>query len=83
MTDRELVIPDIYFENARKFMYFQQFKASLPFDEFLEDHTNPGFVRLKKFSWWELKAEHSPTMASIINGMVNEQPFQLEESENA
>ena len=83
MADEELVIPENYFENARNFMYFQQFKASLPFDKFLEDHTNPGFVRLKKFSWWEMKAEHSSTMASIINGIVHDQPFLMEEAENA
>lgn len=81
--DTELDLPENYFENARRFMYFQQFKASLPFDDFLEDHTNPGFVRLRNFSWWELKAEHFPTMESIINGIVHEQPFLLEETENA
>jgi hypothetical protein len=81
--DTKLDIPENYLENARRFMYFQQFKASLPFDKFLEDHTSPGFVRLKKFNWWELKAEHSPTMESIINGIVHEQPFLLEQADNA
>jgi hypothetical protein len=74
-TKRVLELPEDYLNNARKFMYFQQFRASLPFDDYLEEHTLPGYVRLKPFSWRQLKAENSPTMQALINGIITQQPF--------
>jgi hypothetical protein len=36
--------------NARRFLYYQLYRTSLPFDEFLEpDGVLPGYVRLKAF----------------------------------
>jgi hypothetical protein len=81
--DAKLDLPEKNLENARRFMYFQQFKASLPFDDFLEDHTNPGFVRFKKFSWRELKKENSPTIDALVNGIILEETFQLKETDDA
>ncbi len=72
-------VPEEYLLNARRFMYFQLFKASLPFDEFLEEHTRPGYVRLKPISWRQLKAENSPTMQALIDGIIHDQPFLLGE----
>jgi hypothetical protein len=58
-------------------MYFQLFKSSLPFDEFLEQDTQPGYVRLKPISWRQLKTENSPTMKTLVDGIIHERPFQL------
>jgi hypothetical protein len=76
-TDKIIEIPEEYLLNARRFMYFQLFKASLPFDEFLEEHTRSGYVRLKPISWRQLKTENSPTMQTLINGIIHDQPFLL------
>jgi hypothetical protein len=76
-TDNEIEIPREYLENARRFMYFQLFKSSLPFDEFLEHDTQPGYVRLKPISWRQLKTENSPTMKTLVDGIIHERPFQL------
>jgi hypothetical protein len=76
-TEKMITIPEEYLLNARRFMYFQLFKASLPFDEFLEEHTHPGYVRLKPISWRQLKTENSPTMQSLVNGIIHDQPFLL------
>jgi hypothetical protein len=78
-TEKVLELPGEYLDNARKFMYFQQFIAALPFDDYLEEHTLPGYVRLKPFSWRQLKTENSPTMRALIDGIINEKPFVLEE----
>ncbi|MFL7891718.1 MAG: hypothetical protein ACK2UM_07835 [Anaerolineales bacterium] len=72
---KEILAPDQHRENARRFMYFQIFKASIPFDDFLENHTQPGYVRLKRTSWWQLKQENSPTMKTIVQGILQEKPF--------
>ncbi len=81
-TDKIIEIPEEYLHNARRFMYFQLFKASLPFDEFLEEHTRSGYVRLKPISWRQLKTENSPTMQTLINGIIHDQPFLLGDQNN-
>lgn len=63
--------------NARRVMYYQLFRASLPFDAFLEEHANPGFVRLKWFDWHSLTPEESPTVRVLIDGIVHGKPFVL------
>jgi len=43
-------LPPEFKRNARRFLYYQLFRSSLPFSDFLEeDNIWPGFVRLKKF----------------------------------
>ena len=72
---KEIEVPDKFMKNARRFMYFQFFKVSLPFSEYLENHTRPGYVRLKQISWRQLKTENSMTMRAIVSGIVKEKPF--------
>jgi len=69
-------------ENARRFMYYQLFKASLPFGDFLENHTQPGYVRLKPISWRQLQMENSATMETLVGGIVHQKPFLMGEPEN-
>ena len=66
--------------NARRFLYYQLYRTSLPFDRFIElDGIWPGYVRLKKFKWQELLPENSPTLQVISNGIMNGEPFILPE----
>ena len=68
--------------NARRFMYFQLFKASIPFDEFLEEHTQPGYVRIKALSWRQFRMENSATMKTLVEGIVHQKPFLMGDSNN-
>jgi hypothetical protein len=79
--DRIIEIPGNFIRNARRFLYFQLYRASLPFDEFLELHPRPGFVQLRSFSLGQLRPERSPTIRALIDGIVNGKPFLLEEEE--
>lgn len=65
-------------KNARIFMYFQLFKASLPFDDYLQEHTRPGYVSLKDVNWRQLKADNSKTTRTLVNGILDEKPFLLD-----
>ena len=78
-TGKGIEIPEEYLVNARRFMYFQLFKASIPFDEFIEEHTKPGYVRLKPVSWRQLKPENSQTMRTLVDGIVHAKPFLIGE----
>jgi hypothetical protein len=67
--------------NARRFLYYQLYRSSLPFGEFLEeDGAWPGFVRLRHFSWRWLTPEQSPAMRAIVDGILVGKPFLLEET---
>ena len=76
-----LEVPEEFKRNARRFLYYQLFRVSLPFDEFLEAHPTPGYVQLKPFSWQDLTTEQSPTMQVLFDGIVDGKPFLLPEAE--
>ncbi len=63
--------------NARRFLYYQLFRVSLPFDAYLEAHPTPGYVRLKAFSWRELLPENSPALRAVVEGILANKPFLL------
>jgi len=74
--------PPEFQRNARRFLYYQLFRASLPFDAFLEEDLTPGFVRLKKnLGWQDFLPESSPTLAVINRGVLQGEPFLLPEED--
>jgi hypothetical protein len=73
-------IPEEFRRNARRFLYYQLYRTALPFGDYLEeDGIWPGFVRLRRFSWKKLTPAQSPAIRAIIDGIVNEKEFLLEE----
>jgi len=72
--------PAVHQQNSRRFLYYQLYRTSLPFDAFLEpDGIWPGFVRLKPFSWQDLLPEHSSTLKVISEGLLEGKDFLLPE----
>ncbi len=72
--------PPEFQRNARRFLYYQLFRASLPFDAFLEEDMTPGFVRLKQgLNWRNFLPESSPTLAVITRGVLQGESFYLPE----
>ena len=71
--------PHHFLENARRFLYYQFYRASLQFDEYLEADPKPGFVKLRPFSWQALLPEKSETMQTVVKGIVEGKPFLLPE----
>jgi hypothetical protein len=54
--------------NARRFLYYQLFRSSLPFDAYLEDERLwTGFVRLRRFGVEQLLAAKAPTMQVLVS----------------
>lgn len=68
--------PEEFQRNARRFLYYQFFRASLPFSDYLESHNVPGFVRLRSFSWQCLLPENSPALQVITAGILGKDPDQ-------
>ncbi len=67
--------------NARRFLYYQLFRTSIPFGEFLELHPNPTMVRLKKFAWQRLAPGGSEVIQLVVNGILHDTPFLLDASD--
>jgi hypothetical protein len=66
--------------NARRFYDYQLFRASLPFDEFLESYLNPGFIRLKSFNLSDLTPEHSSSIRVLLDGILKGKPYFLDDA---
>jgi hypothetical protein len=79
ITQKSIHIPEQFYENARRFLYYQLFRASLPFDEFIVDAPTPGYVQLKRFSWSKLQPGITPTVDCIVNGILEGDDFLLKE----
>ena len=77
--DEPLDAPADFYRNARRFLYYQLFRTSLPFTEFLEAHPRPGYVQFRPFSWRQLAPGHSATIQAVVDGIVQGRPFLLEE----
>lgn len=72
-------IPPEFQRNARRFLYYQLYRASLPMDRYLQSAQRPGFVRLREFSWEELLPQNSPTIRVLLNGILRGEPFLMPE----
>jgi len=71
-------VPDEFKANARRFLYYQLYCSSLPFDAFLrEDGVWKGYVTLKEFKLSDLTPEHSATIQAILEGILMKKPFEL------
>lgn len=64
--------------NARRFLYYQLFRTSLPFEQYLDRHPNQTMVTLRKFSWQQLDPEYAPVLKIITDGILHAKPFLLE-----
>jgi hypothetical protein len=61
--------------NARRFLYYQLYRASIPLDEYLQVGPRPGFVLLRDFSWQRLLPGNSVSMQVLVNGILDGDEF--------
>ena len=78
LSAERIEISPVHQNNARRFLYYQLYRTSLPFDDYLEpDGIWPGFVRLKPFAWQDLLPEHSSALRVISEGLLEGKEFLL------
>ena len=70
-------VPADFKRNARRFLYYQLFRTSLPFGEFLEPSVRTTQARLKSFELDDLV--RSDAIRAISNGVLNDGDFLLKE----
>lgn len=72
-----VALPTEFQRNARRVLFYQLYRASLPLDEFLEVGPRPGFVRLQAFGWEKLSPARCRTLRIIADGILHGEPFLL------
>ena len=73
-------VPAHFKANARRFLYWQLYRSSLSFEDFLEpDGVWAGYVKLKEFKWQNLLPANSETMAVVCDGLLQDGNFMLME----
>lgn len=75
-------VPDRFKTNARRFLYWQLYRSSLSFNEYLEpEGIWAGYVKLKDFDWQKLLPANSTTLAAVSDGILRNGDFMLREGE--
>ncbi|MFO3796063.1 MAG: hypothetical protein ACK8QZ_02100 [Anaerolineales bacterium] len=70
-------VPPEFRENARRFLYYQLFRTSLPFAPFLRSAMTPSHARLKPFKPQDLL--RSAAIQTILHGLLENGDFLLAE----
>jgi hypothetical protein len=73
----KIEVPAEFKRNARRFLYFQLFRTSLPFGDFLEPSVRTTQARLKSFALEELL--ESDAVKAILEGVLMDEDFVLRE----
>jgi hypothetical protein len=76
----KIAVPPDFKRNARRFLYYQLFRTSLPFGDFLEPSVRTTQTRLKSFELKELSTEKSKAIEAIFDGLLNNGDFLLKDS---
>ena len=76
---KSIQVPVEFKSNARRFLYYQLFRASLPFGDYLEPSVRATQTRLKKFALGMLSPEKSQALEAILDGLLKNKDFLLEE----
>jgi hypothetical protein len=85
LAAEKIVVPAVFKANARRFLYYQLYRTSLPFDAFLEDDGIwQGYVRIKDLEFSAFDPQNSSAKGSrvlqiIVDGILNGQEFLFDE----
>lgn len=71
----KIEVPAEFKRNARRFLYYQLFRTSLPFGEFLEPSVRTTQAKLKSFALNELL--ESDAVKVILDGVLEGEDFLL------
>ena len=74
---KKIEVPAEFKRNARRFLYYQLFRTSLPFEDFLEPSVRTTQTRLKTFHLNRLL--ESDAVKVILDGVLNNGDFLLKE----
>jgi hypothetical protein len=74
---KTIEVPAEFKRNARRFLYYQLYRTSLPFGDFLQPSVRTTQTRLRTFSLDKLL--NSEAVKVILDGVLNNGDFLLKE----
>lgn len=75
----KIEVPPEFQTNARRFLYYQLFRTSLPFDSFIEeDGLWRGYVRIKNLDPGAFDPRRSEILNVIVNGICQDSEFLID-----
>jgi hypothetical protein len=77
LNAEKIEVPAEFKRNARRFLYYQLFRTSLPFGDFLEPSVRTTQTRLKSFGFDKLL--QSDAIKAIFDGLLHNGDFLLKE----
>jgi hypothetical protein len=77
LKNDQIVVPAEFRRNGRRFLYYQLFRTSLPFGEFLETGIRTTHAKLNWFNPRDLLK--SPAIQTVTKGLLENGDFLLEE----
>jgi hypothetical protein len=80
LASEKIDVPDDFRRHSRRFLYYQLFRTSLPFGEFLKPGIRATHARLKLFDPRDLT--RSPAIQSVTKGLMQNGDFLLEDDES-
>jgi len=81
LSSDSIDIPSEFKDNARRFLYYQLFCASLYFEDYLEEGARKGYVRLKTFPWSALLPENSTSVKILLEGITAPPDDEIDKSQ--
>ena len=78
LAAERIAVPPEFQRNARRFLYYQLYRTSLPFDAFVEeDGIWQGYVRIKNLDFQAFNPAHSPLLKTVVDGILKNTEFLL------
>lgn len=75
-----VAVPDEFKRNARRFLYYQLYRTSLPFDAWIEeDDIWQGYVRFKDLHFDAFDPNQSQILRIVVDGILHGKEFLLNE----
>lgn len=82
LTEATIAVPPEFARNARRFLYYQLFRTSLPLGDYLEeDGIWRGFVRFRTRRWQDFSPSSAPVLRTIADGILHGGDFLLPETD--
>lgn len=79
LAAEQIAVPAEFRENARRFLYYQLYCTSLPFESLIEeDGIWQGYVRFKDLDYRAFHPDNSPVLRAIVDGVLHGKEFLYE-----
>jgi hypothetical protein len=74
LETEEVLLPEKFTATARALLYYEYYRCSIPFEDFLKAHSLRGFTMFEQVSIQDFKPTRAPAVAALLEGLRQELP---------